>query len=136
MGDFDNDGRLDLLVTRLGAPPALLRNVQPRTGNWIKIALVGTRSNRDGMGALVEVTARGFTQSTEMRLNSSYISASDSRLHIGLGDAPMIDSITVRWPSGLSETIRGERHGHLVVLTEGGGKVKRYPLASGPKKAR
>jgi hypothetical protein len=134
-GDFDNDGRVDLLVSNLGAAPTLLRNAQPSTGNWIKIALVGTRSNRDGLGALVQVKAGGVTQYSEMRTNSSYESASDPRLHFGLGNAVHVEQITVRWPSGVFDTIRGEKANQLLVIKEGSGVVERRLLGTKPTKA-
>jgi enediyne biosynthesis protein E4 len=124
-GDFDNDGKMDLLVTRLGETPALLHNTQTGIGNWLTISLVGTRSNRDGLGALVEVTSGNTTQYGEVRANSSYESASDSRLHFGIGNGALTDSVTIRWPSGPTETIRGEKPGHYLVIREGSGVVER-----------
>ena len=90
VADFDNDGGLDLLVSHLGGAPSLLRNDSKR-GHWIRIKTIGTRSNRDGFGARVEVTAGGLTQTGEVRANSSYLSASDRRIHFGLGQATEVD---------------------------------------------
>src|SRR6266850_4822225 len=127
VGDFDNDGRPDLLVSHLGDFPALLHNVQRKVGHSISIRAVGTRSNRDGYGALVQVTAAGLTQSAEVRANSSYVSASDPRLHFGLGNAKQVDTITVRWPSGLTDTVRQEKSDQEIVIREGEGVIERRP---------
>src|SRR5262249_40984679 len=129
-GDFDNDGRVDLLVTNLGDAPSLLRNLRTPTGNSIKIALVGTRSNRDGLGAQIEVTTKAGTQHAEARANSSYESASDPRVHFGLGSATRVEVITVRWPSGVTDTVRGEKASQLLVIKESSG-VERRELGRG-----
>jgi enediyne biosynthesis protein E4 len=105
--DFWNRGRLDILMTTMDGSPVLLRNEVPSPGHWLRIKLVGHKSNRDGFGALVEITStdpqggrKAFTQSAEVRAGSSFESSSDPRLHFGLGPATKVDSITVRWPSG------------------------------------
>jgi len=94
--DFFNDGREDLLVSVLDGSQLLLRNQSRRQGHWLRIKTVGVRSNRDGFGARVEVKAGGLTQVEEVRANSSFESASDPRLHFGLGSARLVDSIVVR----------------------------------------
>src|SRR5205085_1992283 len=85
------------LFADLGGRPALLRNDSKR-GHWIRIKTIGTRSNRDGFGARVELTAGGLTQTGEVRANSSYLSASDRRIHFGLGQAAEVDKIVIHWP--------------------------------------
>ena len=100
IGDFLNNGRQDLLMTVLDGSPVLLRNQAPTTGHWLRVKLVGTRSNRDAFGARVGVKAGRLTQSLEVRANSSFESASDSRVQFGLGSAARVDSIVVHWPSG------------------------------------
>jgi hypothetical protein len=96
-GDVDNDGDLDLLVTNNGAAPQLLRNNNSQ-GNALVVRLVGVRSNRDGMGARVTVTAGGRTQVREVKSGSSYLGQNDIRAHFGLGDAARVDRLQVRWP--------------------------------------
>jgi enediyne biosynthesis protein E4 len=103
--DFWNDGSQNLFMTVLDGSPVLLRNRTPKAGHWIRMKTVGTRSNRDGFGARVEVKAGGMTQTFEVRANSSFESASDPRLHFGLGSATRVDSIVIRWPSGQVDRI-------------------------------
>jgi len=126
VADFNNNGGLDLLVSRLGATPHLLKNSSAR-GHWIRIKTVGTRSNRDGYGARVEISAGGVAQEAEVRANCSYLSASDARVHFGLGEAAKVDSIIVRWPSGAVDTVRNEAADQDLVVREGAGVVQRVP---------
>jgi len=135
VADFENNGAVGILVSRLGAAPMLLRNVSAR-GHWIRIKTIGTRSNRDGFGARVEVTAGGRTQSDEVRANSSYLSASDPRLHFGLADAVSVDSITVRWPSGTIDVIKNENADQDLVIREGSGVIRRLPPARSVRPVR
>jgi hypothetical protein len=126
VADFDNDGALDLLVARLDESPALLRNTG-KPGHWLRIRTVGTKSNRDGFGARITVTAGGTTQLQEVRANSSYLSASDPRAHFGLGTATVAQTITVRWPSGQVDTLHDEKADQDLVVEEGKGVVRRIP---------
>jgi hypothetical protein len=105
VGDIDNDGRMDVLIVGQGAPLALLRN-QPASaaGHFLTLALEGVTSNRDGIGAKVTVTAGGRSQLAVRFGGGSYQSASDSRLHFGLGAARLADRVEVRWPSGRRDT--------------------------------
>ena len=126
VADFNNNGGLDLLASRLGATPHLLKNSSTR-GHWIRIKTVGTRSNRNGYGARVEISAGGVAQEAEVRANCSYLSASDARVHFGLGEAAKVDSIIVRWPSGTVDTVRNEAADQDLVMREGAGVVQRVP---------
>jgi tetratricopeptide (TPR) repeat protein len=128
-GDWDDDGDLDVLVVQLDAPPALLRNDGGNDRAWLKLRLLGRRSNRDGIGARVRLTAGGRTQVREMRWNASYASTHDPRLHFGLGSAPSVELLEVRWPSGGVQQARGLPAGHLVTLDEDEGIVSTVPLA-------
>jgi hypothetical protein len=134
--DFFNDGREDLLVSVLDGPPLLLRNKTARHGHWLRIKTIGTRSNRDGFGARVEVKAGGITQTAEVRANSSFESASDPRLHFGLGAATRIDSITIHWPSGKVETLGPQSVDQELVVREGSGATGSpgLKLPQGPRK--
>jgi hypothetical protein len=89
----------------LGADGKLLHNVSTNTGHWIEIKLVGTKSNRDGLGARVEVEAAGRRFTAERVAGSGYLSQNDGRLHFGLGAATTIGKLTVRWPSGRVQTL-------------------------------
>jgi len=86
---------------------------------------VGTQSNRDGFGARVQVKAGGLAQTAEVRANSSFESASDPRLHFGLGTAGWVDEITVRWPSGRVDKIGREWAGQQLVISEENGVISR-----------
>lgn len=130
--DFLNNGSEDLLVTVLDGSPVLLRNQSGRKGHWLRIRTVGKKSNRDGFGARVEVTAGGLKQSAEVRANSSFESASDPRLHFGLGAATQVDSIAVHWPSGMVDRVGREGADQELVIEEGAGIVGRR----GPEPAR
>src|SRR5207248_430780 len=107
VGDLWNDGRISAVVTNMGERPSLLVN-QARTANhWIGIRTVGTKSNRDGIGAKITVRAGGRVFVNEVRSGSSYISHSDMRLHVGLGARDKVDAVEIRWPSGLTESFAG-----------------------------
>jgi hypothetical protein len=121
-GDFFNDGREDLLVSALDGPPLLLRN-KAHAGHWLRVTTIGKRSNRDGFGARVEVKAAGLTQTAEVRANSSFESASDPRLHFGLGSASRVDSIVVHWPSGIVDRVGPLSADEEVTIEEGAGVV-------------
>jgi hypothetical protein len=100
--DYDTDGKVDAYMVNLGAPGTLLHNVSTPVGHWLKVRLVGTKSNRDGIGAVVEVEAGGVKQRAERTAGSGYLSQDDWRLHFGLGAATKADKITVVWPSGIT----------------------------------
>jgi hypothetical protein len=116
--DYENNGKEDAFVVNLGAKGTLLRNVSTNTGHWIEIKLVGVmrqqshfetgseaKSNRDGIGARVEVYAAGKRQTAERVTGSGYLSQNDERLHFGLGAATTIDKLIVHWPSGTEQTL-------------------------------
>jgi enediyne biosynthesis protein E4 len=104
--DYDNDGKVDAFMVNLGSSATLLHNVTPSKNHWLAIKLKGTKSNRDGIGALVEVTTGARHQSAQRIAGSGYLSQDDSRLHFGLGSAAKADKIAVRWPSGRQQTLR------------------------------
>jgi hypothetical protein len=99
-GDFDNDGDVDILINNSGQNPTLLVNHEGQKKNWLLLKLVGTKSNRDGVGAQVTITTEHGSQITQIRGGRSYLSASDLRVHFGLGDSKMIKLLRIRWPSG------------------------------------
>ena len=102
-GDFDRDGDLDLLITTNNGPAYLYRNDQLAGNKSIRIQLVGTKSNRDGIGASVQVTAGGLRQTRMVKGGSSYLSQSELPLTFGLGKRDHIDQLQIQWPSGASE---------------------------------
>ncbi len=99
VGDYDNDGDLDLLVTNLDAPPSLLRNDSPR-GAWLIVALEGKRGEPNPIGALVTVVAGGRVQRRDVASGDSYMSTHDPRPHFGVGNVEVVDRVEVRWPDG------------------------------------
>jgi hypothetical protein len=103
-GDLDDDGDLDIVVSHKDAAPAVLRNDTPTANRWIRLKLVGTRSNRDAVGARVEVETAGGTIYRQCKGGCSLQSSHDPRLLIGLGSAPEVARLTVRWPSGAKTT--------------------------------
>ncbi len=118
IGDFDNDGKMDALVVDSDGQPMLLHNETPKTGHWLLVKLVGTKSNRDGIGATV--TAQAGTRKLLQRCatDGSYLSASDVRVHFGLGDATKV-TLTIRWPSGLTTTAENTEADRMIIVTEG-----------------
>jgi hypothetical protein len=127
--DYDNDGKVDAFAVNLGGKGTLVHNVSTDTGHWVAIKLVGAmrpgdphtasgpnaKSNRDGIGAKVEVFAGGQRHTAERVAGSGYLSQDDSRLHFGLGAATVIDKILIHWPSGREQTL--EKQGVDKVLT-------------------
>jgi hypothetical protein len=106
--DYNNDGRPDLAVSHNGGPAALLRNRTETSNNWVRLELIGDgkASNRNAIGARVEVETGGVKQVRFVNGGGSYLSASERRLLIGLGPASRVDRVTVRWPSGREQTYR------------------------------
>ena len=103
--DYDNDGKVDAYVVNLGTQGTLLHNVTRNENHWLTIALKGTKSNRDGIGARVELMAGGRRQVAERVAGSGYLSQDDGRLHFGLGAAARVDKLTIHWPSGREQTL-------------------------------
>jgi len=119
-GDLLNDGSLEIVINNLNSTPNLLVN-RGKKGNWITVKLVGTTSNRDAIGARVEVKAGALNQTAEVRSGCCYLSQSDMRLHFGLGSAQKVDAVEVRWPTGKKETFAVEGINRIVALREGAG---------------
>jgi len=117
-GDIDNDGDVDVLVMNMNEPPSLLRNDYSGANGWIEVKLLGTRSNRAGLGALVIVTAGGRRQARAALSQSSYYSHDDLRLHFGLGASAKADAIEVRWPSGQVDVLKDVGGRRLVTIRE------------------
>jgi hypothetical protein len=128
-GDYDNDGDIDALVVNMNDRPTLLRNDTPRGNHWVTIRLRGTRSNRDGIGARVRIQAGGRTHTMEVRSGGSYLSHNDTRVHAGVGSAARIDSVEIRWPSGVVDTAKGLSVDGFYVAEEGKGVALRPDAA-------
>jgi enediyne biosynthesis protein E4 len=123
-GDFDNDGDLDILIVNLNEPPSLLRNDLEGDTRWIKIKLIGTKSNRSAIGARVLARYGGKQQVQEVISQSSYCSTNDRRLHFGLGDAQTVD-LEIVWPSGTKQAFEKLQANQLVIIREGVPSVER-----------
>ena len=125
--DYDNDGDLDLVITENGGPAHLLRNEGGNTNNLIQIQPVGTKSNRDGIGAGVTVSDGKRVQRRFRRSGSSYLSQSDPRLIFGLGSAQLVDRLEVRWPSGATQVFEKIPARRRLMLREGSPLEVRAP---------
>jgi hypothetical protein len=130
-GDFDNDGDIDVLVMNMNEPPSLLRNDLGGNRHWLKVQLIGAKSNRSALGARVVAGYGGKTQAQEVLCQSSFYSVNDRRLHFGLGEATEA-SLEIRWPSGVKETLPKVAVDRLVVIREGEGIVREEALAANP----
>lgn len=112
IGDIDNDGRMDAVVSTNGGPAHVLMNKTDTANHWITLHLTGHKSNRDGIGAVVKLTSAQGSQWVTSTSASGYLSSSDPRVHFGLGPSSMADSIEIRWPSGITQTltnVKGDR---------------------------
>ncbi len=119
VGDFDNDGRLDLLVVDSEGKPLLLHNDTKNAARWLGLKLIGAKSNRDGYGAIITVKAGNLNLMRRCQSDGSYLSASDPRIHFGLGDSPKADALTVRWPDGHTDTFANLSADRYLTLREG-----------------
>jgi hypothetical protein len=104
-GDFNHDGKLDVVVTGLNAPAEIWMNDSPNHNHWLELALQGTKSNRDAIGAVVRVSSGGQSQFNHVSTASGYASSSGGPIHFGLGAAKIIDEIEIRWPSGTKQVL-------------------------------
>lgn len=122
-GDFDNDGDIDVLVVNLNEPPSLLRNDVTGGRHWLKVKLIGTKSNRSAIGSRVTVAYGGKRQAQEVLSQSSFYSANDPRLHFGLGAETKV-AITVRWISGRVDQFTDVAADQVVTIREGEGILR------------
>jgi hypothetical protein len=123
IGDLWNDGRLSAVISNMNGHPSLLVNRVRSPNHWISLRTIGTRSNRDGIGARISVFAAGRMRVDEVRSGSSYLSNSDTRVHFGLGQTKKIDFVQVRWPSGLVERFSEPEVDSIYELKEGTGAL-------------
>jgi hypothetical protein len=121
VGDLWNDGQISVVINNMNAKPSLLVNSVRSANHWVAFRTVGTRSNRDGIGAKITVKVGVRTLVDEVRSGSSYISQNDLRVHFGLGSATKLNSVQVRWPSGLVERFDNLSVDAFHTLTEGSG---------------
>jgi hypothetical protein len=127
-GDINNDGAVDIVVATNGGPAALFRNTGARNHS-LRIKLIGTKSNRDGIGAVVRVTTGGDTQTQMLRSGSSYLSSSELVLTFGLGPHTQAETVEIRWPSGQTDHLTSVAGDQIVDVKEGAGISVARPLA-------
>jgi hypothetical protein len=119
-GDYDNDGDIDILVANINEPPDLLRNdFVSNKNHWLALKLVGTKSNRDAIGAKVILTASDLRQIRYVKSGCSYLSQNDMRLFFGLGNAQIAETIEILWPSGLMQHLNKIPADQYIIITEG-----------------
>jgi hypothetical protein len=121
VGDFDNDGHLDLFQTNADQRALLYRNVSKNTGNWVELRLAGTKSNRDAVGARVVLTAGGLTQIREVDGGNGYAGQSMRRIHFGIGKSTAVEKLEIHWPSGLVQQVGPVPINALTPIVEGAG---------------
>ena len=117
-GDYDNDGDIDAYIVNLDDDGVLLRNDRGNSNNWIQIKLVGTASNRDGIGAKVKIYSNGIVQTAQKKSASGYLSQNDPRIHFGLGKNQNVEKIEVVWPSGKLQVIENIKAGQVIEIVE------------------
>ena len=117
-GDYDNDGDVDIFIVNNNHPATLLRNDTGNSHHWLILRTIGTRSNRDGIGARVELVAGNTSLVEEVRSGAGYLSGRDSRVHFGLGSHSYVDRLTVKWPSGILQEMKNVPSNQVLVITE------------------
>jgi hypothetical protein len=118
IGDLDNDGRVDAVVTTNDGPAHILHNETPTQNHWLLLRLVGHKSNRDAIGAVVNLTTKSGTQSATVTTASSYQSSSDKRVHFGLGKDGVAMRVEIRWPSGITQILKDVKANQILQIDE------------------
>lgn len=126
-GDFDNDGDVDVLVWNMNEPPSLLRNDVTGGGHWLKVQLIGVKSNRSAIGSRVTTRYGSRQQAQEVTAQSSFYSVNDKRLHFGLG-AETVAHLTIRWTNGQTEIVPNVAADQIVLIREGSGIIQKQKL--------
>ena len=119
-GDLNNDGKIDVVVNVLNGPPEIWMNRSESHNHWIMLKLVGVKSNRDGLGTKVKITTSQGSQYNETTTAVGYNSASDKRVHFGVGPASTVDSIELTWPSGIKQVMKNVKVDQVLTVTESG----------------
>ena len=133
VADFDNDGDVDVVTNNRGDYPSLLRNDGGNANHWLEVLLIGTKSNRDGTGSSLKLTAGDFVRVEQGKGGMSYMSASDPRIHFGLAKRTKIDSLEITWPSGQVDRLKEVPLDKIIAVKEGVGIVP-HPFPKVPSK--
>jgi hypothetical protein len=118
LGDYDNDGDFDIFIVNLNDHCVFLRNNRGNENNWLAIKLIGTSSNRDGIGSRVKITSGGKVQTAQKISTTGYVSQNDPRLHFGLGKNEMVEKIEIIWPSGKEQVLENTKANQILIVTE------------------
>jgi hypothetical protein len=118
VGDLDGDGRLDVVVSALGAPAEIWMNRSPAGAHWLELALEGAKSNRDAIGARIKVTTKSMTQYNHVTHAAGYASSSAGPVHFGLGPDGSAASVEIHWPSGIVQTLKDVAADRVVHVKE------------------
>jgi hypothetical protein len=128
--DYDNDGDIDIVTNNRGDHPSLLRNDGGNANHWLTVQLIGTKSNRDGIGASLKLNSEGFVEVEQAKGGMSYMSASDPRIHFGLGKRTKIESLEITWPSGQVDRLTNLSIDQIIAVKEGAGIIPRkFPMS-------
>ena len=130
-GDINNDGTPDMIITTNGGPAVLFRN-EGTANHALRVKLIGTRSNRDGIGSVVFVHSGNNSQKLTLSSGSSYLSASELVLTFGLGDSVKASSVEIHWPSGATDRLNNVNGDQIITVKEGSGIVHAEPLQMRP----
>ena len=118
IGDIDNDGRIDAAITTNGGPVHIIHNETANDNHWLSLLLIGRKSNRDAIGAEIKAATAAGTQYATVSTAGSYLSASDKRLHFGLGQDALVKQLDIRWPSGKTQTLKNVAADRILRIEE------------------
>jgi hypothetical protein len=117
-GEYDNDGDIDAFIVNLNDHSVFLRNNKGNQNNWLTLNLVGTKSNRDGIGARIKLTSGGKVQTSQKKSTTGYLSQNDPRMHFGLAKNDMVEKIEIKWPSGKDQVLENIKPNQILTITE------------------
>ena len=128
VGDLDNDGDMDMVIANVGQAPDVLRNDGGNRSNSLLIRTIGSRSNRDGIGARLKLSVQGTLLRRDVKAGSGYLGQNDLRVHFGLARAPAAERLEILWPSGLSDIVEKIEANQILTIEEGKGVIRREPF--------